>query len=58
MRFDRGFFGFPFFLFPPFDPEFRRDRDDFIFDERFRRRNENFRQRQNDNRGFDNRRFR
>jgi hypothetical protein len=46
MRFDRGFFGFPFFLFPPFFNG-RRDRGDFDFDERNRRR---------DNRGnFDNR---
>jgi hypothetical protein len=56
MRFDRGFFGLPFFIFPPFNPEFRRDRDDFIFDERFRRRDENHRHRDHDNRGFDNRR--
>jgi hypothetical protein len=45
MRFDRGFFGLPIFLFPPFFPGRRRDRDDFFFDERFRREHEHDRDR-------------
>jgi hypothetical protein len=58
MRFDRGFFGLPIFIFPPFIPGFRRNRGDFNFDERDRRRNDNDRHGHHDNHGFDNRSYR
>jgi hypothetical protein len=58
MRFDRGFFGLPIFIFPPFNPEFCRDRDDFIFDERYRNRYGKDRRGQYNNRGFNNRPYR
>jgi hypothetical protein len=51
MRFDRGFFGLPIFIFPPFNPGDRRDHNDFYFDERYNRRHDHDHYGHNDNHG-------